>query len=176
MRTDSIEGIEELCKFFARSRDVLAERLTAFRDEVETIKRRKLAGIRSALADMKAMHGDLVAAVEANPQLFTKPKSRVMHAVKVGFAKQRGKVSFEDADQVVKLIEKHLPDRAGALLNITKKPDKAALAELTGAELKRIGVTVDSDTDAAFAKPIDDDLQKLIKALLGDDEEEEVLP
>lgn len=176
MNTDSIEGIEELCKFFARSRDTLAERLTAYRDEVEAVKRRKLAGVRKALSDMKADHAALVEAVKANPDLFQKPKSRIMHAIKVGYAKQRGKVSFDDADQVVKLIEKHLPERADALLNVTKKPDKAKLAELTGAELKRIGVTVDSDTDAAFAKPIDDDLQKLLKALLGDDEIEEALP
>lgn len=172
----SMDNIEAAARRFAAARDELAERVQRLRDEQEAVKRKLLTGIRNAVSRFKAEHEDLLALVEAHPELFTRPKSRTLHNIKLGWLKQRGKIEFEDAARTCELIEKHLPDQAGALVRTTKSPNKTALAELSGKDLKRIGVTITEDIDLPFVKNADDAVAKLIDALLSDADLEEIAP
>ena len=52
---------------------------------------------------------------------------------------------------------------------------KEALAELPGKDLKRIGVAVTEDIDMPFVRNADDAIAKMIDALLGSDELEELV-
>jgi|JI10StandDraft_1071094.scaffolds.fasta_scaffold11442_13 hypothetical protein len=171
----SMQEIEAKAKAFAAARDELAERMQRLRDEQEAVKRKLLAGIRNSVSRFKAEHEVLLALVEANPQLFERPKSRTLHNIKLGWLKQRGRIEIEDVARTVELIEKHLSDQADALIRTTKAPDKKALAELPGKDLKRIGVAVTEDIDMPFVRNADDAIAKMIDALLGSDELEELV-
>lgn len=172
----SMDNIEAAARRFAAARDELAERVQRLRDEQEAVKRKLLTGIRNAVSRFKAEHEDLLALVEAHPELFTRPKSRTLHNIKLGWLKQRGKIEFEDAARTCELIEKHLPDQAETLIRTTKTPDKKALGDLSGKDLKRIGVNVSEDIDMPFVKNADDAVAKLIDALLSDADLEEIAP
>lgn len=169
-----MQEIEQRAKVFAAARDELAERLQALRDEQEAAKRRRLQGIRNSLARFTASHDELKQALEESRTLFIKPKTRVLHGIKVGWVKQKGKLIIGNPESVVRLIEKHFPDLKETLINTIKKPVVAALQNMTAADLKRLGVSVANDTDAVVIKAADGELDKLIDALINDDDLEEV--
>ena len=169
-----MQDIEARAKVFAGARDELATRLQDLQDEQEAAKRRRLQGIKNSLARFTAAHAELKEAVEQSKDEFKSPKTRVLHGIKVGFIKQRGKLEFDDADNVVKLIRKHFPDHVDTLVKTTEKPVAGALVNLTAADLKRLGVRVTDDVDAVVIKPVDGALDKLIDALINDEEIEAV--
>jgi hypothetical protein len=169
-----MQDIEQRAKVFAGARDELASRLQDLRDEQETAKRRRLQGIKNSLARFTAAHGDLKEAIETSQGEFRSPKTRVLHGIKVGYMKQRGKLELGDIDTVVKLIRKHFPDQFDALVKVTEKPVAAALGNLPASDLKRLGVRIADDVDAVVLKPVDGELDKLIAALINDDDVEAV--
>lgn len=167
----SLAEIEKLTKAFSEGRDELAGRVRALEDEIQMIKKRHLAGIKRSVGQVMERQHALKTALEDSRGLFIKPKTRVLHGIKVGFQKAKGKISWADDDQVVKLIKKHFPDQADVLVKTTEEPVKSALQQLTAAELKRIGVTVTETGDQVFIKSADSEIDKFVDALLKDDEE-----
>jgi hypothetical protein len=97
----------------------------------------------------------------------------MFHGIKVGYKKGTGKIEWEDADQVVKLIKKHFPDQADVLIISSEKPAKDALAQLTAAELKKLGVLVEESGDVPFIKDTSSEVDKLVAAFLKDEATDE---
>ncbi|MEN6375350.1 MAG: host-nuclease inhibitor Gam family protein [Smithella sp.] len=161
--------IEILTKEFAATREILAERVRKIEDIIAKVRKHRLPGIKSAVNTVIEKQAALKAALEEGRSLFVRPKTMIMHGIKVGFQKAKGKISWADDDQVVKLIKKHLPDQADVLIKTTEKPIKDALANLSAADLKRIGVTVDDTTDQVVIKSTDSEIDKFVEALLKDD-------
>lgn len=170
----TMENIETLTKVFAGARSELAERLTILRDEIETAKRRRIQGLKNSLERVQASHDQLKAAIEESPALFEKPKTRLMHGIRVGFFKQRGKIDVGDVDTCVAALRKLLGDDADAYIKTTEKPVLAALANLPAKDLAKCGITLSDDVDAVMIKPIDSDIDKLIAALISEKELEQV--
>jgi hypothetical protein len=164
----SFETISDLARTLSAARRDLAQAVATAQAEIDAVKSAHIPTIQQLTTDVANVADMLYAAVEASPGLFTKPKTQVLFGIKVGFAKQPGKISWADVNQVVKLIKKHLPDQADVLIKTTEKPVKAALNGLPGTDLKRIGVTVTDAGDRAIVTPVDTDLDKLVAALLGD--------
>lgn len=165
-----MQDIEARAKVFSSARDELAGRLQELRDEQEAAKRRRLQGIKNSLARFTAAHGELKEAIETSPAEFKSPKTRVLHGIKVGFTKQRGKLELGDVDTVLKLIKKHFPEQVETLIKTDESPVKAALQNLPAADLKRLGVRITDDVDAVVLKPVDGELDKLIAALINNEE------
>lgn len=161
--------IEAAAKVYADSRAVLADRMASLADETRALRRRRLPGIRSSANTAAAACQALVDLVDGARDLFARPRTRIFHGIKVGLAKGKGKISWEDDEAVVRLTRKHFPERAETLIRIKETPSKTALAELTAAELKKLGVTVDEAGDQVVAKPTDSEIDKLVAALLEDD-------
>jgi len=166
--------IEVLTREFAQTRDILATRLQDLRDEQEAAKRRRMKQIRFALARFTAAHDALKNALQDSADIFQSPKTRMLHGIKVGFMKQRGKLEIDNTESVVKLIRKHFPEQFDALVKTTYTPVRPALQNMQVADMKRLGVRVTDDVDAVVIKAADSELDKLIDALLNDPELEEV--
>jgi hypothetical protein len=122
--------------------------------------------LRKALAAATEAESDLMAIINDSADLFTRPKSVIFHGIKVGFKKGAGKIEWDDPDHVVRLIKKHFAEQADVLIITSEKPAKDALANLTAAELKKVGVTIEDTGDVAFARAVDGAVDKLVKALL----------
>jgi hypothetical protein len=164
----SMQNIENLTRDFADARSALAGRVQAYQDELEKVKRRILPGIKRAAENAASARDRLQAEIERTPALFIKPKSVILHGVRVGYQKAKGTIEWEDQEKVVSLIRKHFPDQAEILLKVTETPVKTALAQLQVTDLKRLGVTVIDSTDEVLIKPVDGDVEKLVDALLKD--------
>lgn len=170
--TTTLKEIESLAKRYADRRAALAEDVGALHEQIEKLKRARLPEIKTHVAQVKDAQAALAAAIEASPELFVKPRTVTVHGVKVGFQKGKGRVVFDDAAKVVELIERHLPELAERLVKTTKKPAKEALLALDVATLKRIACRVTGTGDEVLIKDTTSDVDKLVEALLEEEQEE----
>lgn len=166
MTEQTFDPIDACAKTLRGARDVLAERATTLQAELEAVTRRKLPGIKSAVAAVAQADADLKVRIEAAPALFQKPRSVVLHGLKLGYQKGKGRMAWDDDSQVVKLVRKHFPEQFDVLCKTTEKPVKAALANLTAQELKRLGVSLEETGDVPFVTDATAGVDKLVKALL----------
>lgn len=161
--------IEERTRYFAACRDDLGVRIKALEDEITALREKHRAGLLEALRAHKAAEDDLRIALAAAPSLFDKPRTRVLHGIRVGFQKGKGGLEIADEEATVKLIRKHCPDKFDALVKVSEKPIKKALQNLEAGLLKKLGVNILDTGDVIVLASTDGDLDKLIKALAGDD-------
>ncbi|KAB2899873.1 MAG: hypothetical protein F9K31_06575 [Dokdonella sp.] len=160
--------IESQAKAFATARAELAERMNALREEQDAIKRRRLQGIKNALDRVQNAHTELRESLEAGRELFDNPKTRVLHGIRVGWMKQRGKLEIADPEACVAALRRLLGEEAAAYIKVSEAPVRSALANLPAKDLKRVGVAVADDIDVVVIKPADGELDKLIDALIND--------
>lgn len=162
----AIDNISKRAEVYATARQLLADQVGAFNDGLAELRKDHIPGIKKALAKAADAEAALRALIEAHPDCFTKPKTQVFSGVKVGYQKGKGTISFEDADSVVARIRKHLPDQADVLIRSKEVPVKDALAQLSAADLKKIGVTVSDAGDQVVIKPVDSEVDKMVEAML----------
>ncbi len=158
--------IEKLTHGYAAARSELSEAVSALNDDLEKVKARYLGMIRKMVDTVREQEADLIAAIEKAPNLFEKPKSRTFAGIKVGYAKRPGRLEVPEDDVLIAAIRKHFPDRFDSLVKVSETPVKSALSNMTGKDLKRLGVSVIDATDAIIVKPQDSDIDKMVAALV----------
>ncbi|MBI2313552.1 MAG: hypothetical protein HYU77_13715 [Betaproteobacteria bacterium] len=168
----TLADIEALTKDYAVAREALSGAVSALEEEIAAAKRRYLPKIKRCVAAAADRRGALAAAIEDGCELFSKPRTQTFHGIRVGVMKGKGGLEWEDADRVVALIERHFPDQVELLIKVRKTPVKDALAQLSAADLKRIGVTIIETGDQLVIRPTDSEVDRLVEALLKDAEEE----
>lgn len=164
--SNPMKTIEDACKLSREARHVLASRAQELQEVIAEAQRRRLPGIRSAVAAVADADAKVLALLQDSPELFKKPKSVVFHGLQVGYKKGSGAIEIEDGAQVVKLIRKHLPERFDDLVKVKETPIKTAIRNLTGAELQKIGVKVQAAGEVVFMTDATDGVDKLVAALL----------
>jgi len=169
-----INEIEKLTKEYATERNKMSERIRQLEDEISTLKRKRLPGIKASAQEVLDKQDKLKAALEAGRVLFVKPRTVVFHGIKVGFQKGKGKLSWADDGVVIKLIKKHFPDQVDVLIKTVEKPIKGALENLSTADLKKIGVTVKETGDLPVIKATDTEIDKFVESLLQEEGLEKV--
>lgn len=137
--------------------------------EVRALKRKLLPRIRR-LAEVAAnAKGALAGELEARPDLFVRPRSLVLHGIKVGWQKAPDQLVIDDAERTAALIRKHLPDQADALLKVVETPIKDAVRELAHRDLARICVRIIAGADKPFIKSAAGEVEKIVDALLREE-------
>jgi hypothetical protein len=164
----TLNDIEARAKAYAEQRARLAELVTALDDGLKALKKDHLPGIKRALARAAEKHAELQALIEDAPGLFVKPRTVILHGVKIGYAKAKGVIEVADRARTVALIKRLFPDQAETLLIVDEKPNKTALAQLQVADLKRLGCTVSDSGDVIVIKAVDSEVDRMVDALLAD--------
>lgn len=163
----SMAGIEDKTLVYAQARERLAAIVTALHDALEALKRDRMPELRQAVQQAAQAEAELKALIEAAPDLFDKPRTRILHGVRVGFMKQRGQVLVADEAATVARIRKLLPAaQAELLIRVRESVHKPAVYDLQASDLKRLGIAVEADTDAVVVKPTDSAVDRLVAALL----------
>ncbi|BEU95542.1 host-nuclease inhibitor Gam family protein (plasmid) [Acidovorax sp. DW039] len=162
----ALDTITKAAEVHSQARSLLSERVTALRDAQAALNREHLPSIKRALAKAAESEAKLRALVEEHPECFVKPKTQVLAGIKVGYAKAKGSLSFDDADAVVARIKKHFPDQVDVLIRTKEEPVKDALSNLCANDLKKIGVKVTDSGDKCVVKPVDSEVDKMVDALL----------
>lgn len=167
-----LSDIENRAADLRKQWDKVSDALSRMDAEISAVRKAHMVALRPMIKKLVSLRSTLNDTIEANPQLFERPRSQTMHGIKLGFQKQRGKTVIKDAAKTVALIRKHLSDKFEQLVKVTETPDKTAIGKLTGNELKKIGVRVEDDTDDVVLKPIESETEKLINALLKEVEQD----
>lgn len=162
--------LDTTVKAFADAHADLAESVRALNDAIDDLKRRHLPIIKKHVARTAQAHDALKADIERAPHLFIKPRTINLRGVVIGFEKSKGKITFADNDEatVIKLIKRHFPDQAELLIRTKESANKTALADLSAADLKKLGVTITDTGDRVVIKPTDNGVEKLVKQFLAD--------
>ncbi|MDT8428515.1 MAG: host-nuclease inhibitor Gam family protein [Pseudomonadales bacterium] len=172
--TVNLEQIEKLTRDYADARAALAELVAALQARLEELKRPALPQIRTAVRRTADQHAALHAALEQSPDLFSKPKTRTFSGVRVGYRKQPGRVEMDDEEAVIARIRKKLPDdQAELLIRRRESVYKQAVYDLSAADLKRLGISLSDDEDVVVIKAVDDEVDRLVSALLAEAEKAE---
>ncbi len=162
--------IEEKTRAYAKAREEVAIRVNEIEDEMAAIKKRHMKSLKMAVSFMAETMSELKGAIEDSPELFEKPRTIIMHGIKVGYMKGRGELMWDDDDKVVGLIRKYFPEQAEVLVKTVDMPIKKALSQLSVQDLKRIGVTVIETGDQTVIKSTDSEIDKFVSALMKEDE------
>jgi hypothetical protein len=166
MSTHTWDDLDRLTKAYADQRTLLAERLTALERDLNGVKHKHMKELKRHVALTAECQTNLASAIDQVPELFQKPKTRIVHGIKIGFRKGKGKIEWEDDAQLVALIKKRFPDFVDDLILTTEVPSATGLQELDAAELRKLGVTVEEAGDQVVVKAVESDVEKLVKALL----------
>jgi len=164
--TETIETFDTLTETYALCREELADSLRNLEDELQAVRRNYLQQIKDHAATTQQAKSDLENAIETAPAMFVKPRSFVLHGIKIGFKKSKGKI--EPGKNAVELIRKHLADRFDVLVETKEEPIKPALADLTAGERQLIGCKLVGAGDLPFVKATGDNIEKLVDKILED--------
>ncbi|MFP4596501.1 host-nuclease inhibitor Gam family protein [Ralstonia sp.] len=164
--------IEKEAQRYAEARADLADLVSEMRTEQEAVKKRYITAIRKAVAKAQQRRDELYIDVEVSPELFKRPKSRVLHGIRVGWRKAKGKLSFPDSQKLVDRIKKMLPERAGDLVKVEEKPIRAELNKLDAGTLKKLGVEVQADQEQPIVEPTDNEIDRIVDALISTEDGE----
>ena len=163
----TLADIETKAEAYAAARAALADRVAVLQAEIDALTRRELPAIREAMAQAQAAHADLRFAVESAPELFIRPRTRVLHGLRVGWMTGKGRVEIDDEADTIARIRRLLPEeQAELLIRVRESVDRNAVADLTAADLKRLRIRVVPGSEQVVIKPQDSALEKLIKGLL----------
>ena len=172
MTTLKLSEIERATLVFAAERRKLADIVQDLNDRIEKLKKEKLPEIRKAVNATAEKRSTLKTLVESAKDVFVRPRTLIFGGVKVGFQKGRGILDWDDDAQVVKMIKKVCPDQADILIKTVEKPVLSALNKLDTATLRKLGFEVSDTGDQVVIKPTDSGVEKIVKALLKEAEEE----
>lgn len=167
----TIQEIETKAQSYSTAREALAGVLAALEDETRALRKKYLTRIRGLVATAKERRAELHTLIAESAGLFERPRTRILHGVKCGFSKGKGKVEFDDEQAVIARIRKLLPeDQAELLIKVEESVAKSAVSDLSDEDLKRLGIRVESAGDVVVIKDAAGDVDKLVEALLKDEE------
>ncbi len=164
----SLAEIEKLTGRYAEARDVLTNYVDTLNEKIEALKRAAMADIKRAVARTAEREAELRAAVEAAPELFTKPRTVIFHGVKVGFQKAKGTLEIPDPEETLIRLKRMFASSAAQYTHLKETLDKEALAGLSADALKKLGCTLADTGDQIVIKPTDGAVDKIVNALLKD--------
>jgi hypothetical protein len=162
----ALATIERDTRLYEEARLLLQQRVAAYNEGLAALASEHMPGVRRALNKAADIEARLREVVTDNPGVFVKPRTLVLHGTKVGYQKAKGKIGFDKPERVVERIKRLMPEQADILIHKEEKPNKEALAKLPAADLKRLGCTVTDGGDEVVVKPIDGEVDKIVKAML----------
>jgi len=164
-----LRDIEIYAQDYRTARDHLAGVLAELDEATRALRSARMAAIRSAVHGAQKARSILSHAVADAPELFAKPKSRVLHGVRCGYRKAKDEVVYPEDRKLIELIRKVCsPEQAEALIVCKESPARKALTLLDEKLLRRLGIQIKPGADEVIAEPVDGDLEKALDALLGD--------
>lgn len=137
---------------------------------ITPIYERHRAGIDAAMEEEAVAKTSLQALIDAAPQLFRRPRSLTVDAVKCGYRKAEDVLDWDDEANVITRI-RALPEleaMAQVLIRTEEALNVGALAELTAAQRRMIGVRRIDGVDLSFISFGDTDVDRITKAVLAD--------
>ncbi len=167
----TLSEIHDLAVRYAAAQRELSEVAEDIRDQQRKAVRSRLRALRARAADTANAREALVGAIEAGRGLFTSPRTISVDGVQCGLRKKVGSLVCDSPERAVARIRKVLPDQADTLIRTRESLVMPALRALDVKTLASLGVRLEEDEDVVVCRTAQDDIDKLVKAFLADEEE-----
>lgn len=165
----SMHEIENAARIFSDAHEQLGGTVSELERQIEDLKRQALPVIKRAVRRATEARDRLHSMVEANPDLFEKPRTQVIAGIRVGINKRRGRIEYDDEAAVIERIRRLLTaEEAEVLIRVSEAVNKQAVYDLMASDLKRLGIRITDDEDQVVIKPTDSDVDKLVNRLMAE--------
>lgn len=161
-----ITTIDALARQYADAQMALDGLTNDLRVRIDQVVRSHWPELRRSTTRAAERYEALLAVVTDSRAAFEKPKTKILHGIRVGYRKAQDTIQVLNADNTVALIEKHLPDQQDVLISTTKKPVVGGLVQLDDAQLKLIGCKRVPGADEPIAAMAETELDKVVQALM----------
>ena len=170
-KIDLSDQLENHASEYSSVREILSNQVAELQAELNEVKQKRISKIKRLVANCADSQAKLTALVEANPAYFEKPRTVTLYGIKIGFQKDKGKVTIEDEAKTIKLIRDRVdPGQAELAIRIRESVHKPSVYDWTAADLKMVGISITNDTDKVVIKPVDGEVDKLVNQLLSEAE------
>lgn len=161
-----ITAIDLLARQYADAQMDLDGLTNKLKVVIDAAVRERWPDLKRATTRAAERYEALYAAVSDAKSAFDKPKTRIMHGIRVGYRKAQDNVLVLDSSNTCALIRKVLPGQEDVLISTTERPVMAALEQLDDEQLKLIGCRRVPGKDEPVARMADTDLDKVVAALM----------
>jgi hypothetical protein len=154
--------------------DALRQELMLLEAEVSAARDAHMLTIRSLTRSVIKRQSELAEGIQAHPELFDKPRTLIVDGIKFGLRKQPGRMSWGDDEQLRSRMDDLFAKgeintaQYDTVVETRHVIVSKGLEKLDAKTLKRLGVTVEADSDAVEIKSVDSDVQKMVKAVIKD--------
>ena len=166
MAIAKLTELETAAKEFSAASKILRNIKEELDTEIDAVKAKYSASFAEASKNAGEAYQMLLTLVESSEELFLDKKSMSINNVKFGYRKKAGTINIDNETFTIDRLRELFPKDADKYLSTKISISKKALNNLTAAELKKVGVNVIQDSSEAFVKLTDDEVQKLIDALV----------
>lgn len=166
MATAKLTELETAAKEFSSASKILRNIKEELDTEIDAVKAKYSTAFAEASKNAGEAYQMLLTLVESSEELFLDKKSMSINNVKFGYRKKAGTINIDNETFTIDRLRELFPKDADKYLSTKISISKKALNNLTAAELKKVGVNVIQDSSEAFVKLTDDEVQKLIDALV----------
>ncbi len=164
--TATFNDLEQAAKEFATSSRILRNLKENLDTEIDAIKNKYIDNIKNASVKAGEDYQLLLNLVSESETLFKDKKSITLNGVKFGFQKKKGKIEIINEEATINKLKELYNDEAKLYLNTKISVSKKALDNIPAGDLKKLGINIIEDTSEAFVKLTDDEVQKLIEAMI----------
>lgn len=161
-----LSDIERAARDFSAKSKTLRNYHEQLNNEIDAIKSKYLEDIKAASIEAGESYQMLLTLINDASDLFKDKKSMIVSGVKFGYQKKKGKLEIVNEDVTIDKLKELYGDKADLYINTKSSVIKKALDSLPASDLKKLGVNIVQDTDVAFIKLTDDEVQKLIEAMI----------
>jgi hypothetical protein len=169
-----LEQLQRTATALSQHRDDLRAELLLLDAEVTAAKAAHMKAIHTITRRLVKSQAELSAGILANPKLFTRPRTFITEGVKFGLRKQVGKMHWDDDAKLLNrlddLFHKNEISREKYDMAVETKYNLVSkgLEQLDAKLIKRLGITIEADSDAVEIKSVDGEVEKMVKAIIKD--------
>lgn len=165
----TISDLEKHARIYVLSTNALSVAMKEQETELNQIKEKYADRIKSAVTDVALNHEVLCDLVATSPDLFKKPKTMIVHGLRLGFIKRKGKLILSlSQDAIVAKLKTLFGLGVDRYVKTTHKLKKGELSSLPADQLKKLGISVSATGDAVVVKFDESDSEKFVAALLAE--------
>ena len=161
-----LSDIEKAARDFSAKSKILRNYHEELNSKIEAVKNEYLEDIKAASCEAGESYQMLLTLINDSSDLFKDKKSMTVSGVKFGYQKKKGKLEIINEDATISKLKELYGDNASLYINTKTSIVKKALDSLPASDLKKLGINIVQDTDVAFVKLTDDEVQKLIEAMI----------
>lgn len=180
----SMKKIDAKAQAYATACDVLAQAQIDLRKILRDATAEMLPSVRKQAEKVAKLETELIALVEANPELFPDgAKTQIIYEIKLGYQKQKDTVPVDDQAEVIAAIRGNLnknddddeetaqiraglKKKAKALITVKESLSLNDIKKLSDAELELLGLSREVGGDAVFVGRATADIDKLVALLV----------